>query len=130
MKLLVDANLSSRVATRLRDAGHDAVHVRDLGLATADDEEILNAAAADHRVVVSEDTDFGALLARSRAAIPSFVLLRTGEPLTPNQQAQLLLANLTKLEAELRSGCVVVLGRGRVRLRPLPLHREEPSDGS
>lgn len=130
MRLLVDANLSSRVAALLRDASHDAVHVRDLGLGAADDEAVLSAAAEDDRVLVSEDTDFGALLARSRAATPSFVLLRTGEPLTPDQQAQLLLTNLPELETELASGCVAVLGRGRVRIRPLPLLPEEPGDGS
>lgn len=128
MRLLIDANLSVIVAARLQDAGHDALHVRELGLATASDEAILKAAADDRRVVVSEDTDFGALLARSRATTPSYVLLRTGEPLTPDQQAALLLANLARLETELGSGCVVVLGRGRVRVRPLPLLHGEPSD--
>jgi predicted nuclease of predicted toxin-antitoxin system len=32
MKLLVDENLSGRVAITLRDAGHDAVHVTTVGL--------------------------------------------------------------------------------------------------
>lgn len=128
MRLLVDANLSVAVAARLRDAGHEAVHVRELGLAAANDEAILQAAADDRRVVVSEDTDFGALLARSHATTPSYVLLRTGEPLTPDQQAALLLVNLPRLETELDSGCVVVIGRGRVRLRPLPLLDEASND--
>lgn len=41
MKLLVDANLSPRVAAILRSAGHDARHVTDVGLGTASDAEIL-----------------------------------------------------------------------------------------
>jgi predicted nuclease of predicted toxin-antitoxin system len=32
MKLLIDANLSPRVAVGLRDAGFHAIHVADLGL--------------------------------------------------------------------------------------------------
>jgi predicted nuclease of predicted toxin-antitoxin system len=126
VRLLVDANLSVAVAERLREAGHDSVHVRDLGLQTANDETILRAAAEDDRVIISEDTDFGALLARSRATTPSYVLLRTGEPLTPDQQATLLLSNLPRLESELQSGCIAVIGRGRVRVRPLPLRDEGP----
>ena len=41
MRLLVDANLSPAVAAQLRDAGHDAVHVIDVGLATATDPKIV-----------------------------------------------------------------------------------------
>ena len=50
MRFLVDANLSPRVATKLSEAGHDAVHVfeRDLGEAT--DHAILEAAGTDDRV--------------------------------------------------------------------------------
>ena len=54
--------------------------------------------------LVSEDTDFGELLARQRTARPSFVLLRTYEPLTPDEQAAVLLANLPRLRADLDQG--------------------------
>ena len=49
MRFLVDNNLSPRLAARLCDAGHDAVHVRDLGMTQADDETIFDAAAAQDR---------------------------------------------------------------------------------
>lgn len=121
MKLLVDQNLAGRVAALLRDAGHDAVHVSERGLATADDGEILALARTEERVVISEDTDFGALLARAGASAPSFVLLRAAEPLTPDQQGSLLVANLGAVEDELAAGAVVVFSRGRVRVRRLPI---------
>lgn len=35
MRLLVDANLSPRVARRLAEAGHDVVHVFNIGLTSA-----------------------------------------------------------------------------------------------
>ena len=46
MRLLLDANLSPRIAESLRAAGFDAVHVADLGLVTATDDEISLAAQA------------------------------------------------------------------------------------
>ncbi len=67
MKLLIDASLSPRVAEGLRDADVDAVHVIDLELMTATDDEIFERAAVDGMVVVTADSDFGMLLALRRA---------------------------------------------------------------
>ncbi|HUP70198.1 MAG TPA: DUF5615 family PIN-like protein [Acidimicrobiales bacterium] len=44
MRFLVDLNLSPQLATRLREAGHDAVHAADLDLFTASDERVLEIA--------------------------------------------------------------------------------------
>lgn len=89
MRFLLDSNLSHRVAQLLRDAGIEAAHVRDHGLQHATDSVILEFARQLTFVLVSEDTDFGELLARQCTVAPSFVLLRTYEPMTPDDQAAL-----------------------------------------
>jgi predicted nuclease of predicted toxin-antitoxin system len=63
MRFLIDNALSPALALLLQQAGHDAIHVRELGLQHADDEVIFEHAAAEHRIVVSADGDFGTLLA-------------------------------------------------------------------
>ena len=63
MKFPIDNALSLRLATRLKEDGHDALHVRDIGLQTATDKAIFERAIAESRVIVSADTDFGTLLA-------------------------------------------------------------------
>jgi predicted nuclease of predicted toxin-antitoxin system len=93
VRLLIDANLSPKVAARIRSGGHEAVHVADIGLLTASDEVILAHAATSGQVIISADTDFGELLAVSGASRPSVVLLRSADHLTPDQQGDLLVAN-------------------------------------
>lgn len=71
--------------------------------------------------IVSGDTDFGALLARRGTALPSLVLFRTADPLSPEQQASLLIGKLPLVEDDLQQGAILVLSQGRTRLRPLPI---------
>jgi predicted nuclease of predicted toxin-antitoxin system len=122
MRFLVDANLSPRVAASLSRAGFESMHVADVGLLTAADQAILDYAAANGLVIVSADTDFGELLAVSRGAVrPSVVLLRSADRLTPDQQAALLAANLPAVVDEIKTGALVTIARGRVRIRSLPI---------
>ena len=121
MRFLLDQNLSERLTTLLSDAGHDALHVRSLGLSTAADPVILERAAAERRVLVSADTDFGALLASGHRDAPSVILFRRERPRRPEAQAALLLASLDRLVDTLEEGAIVVIEQTRIRVRRLPI---------
>lgn len=125
MKFLIDNALSPILAMEFRNAGHDAIHVRDIGFADADDVTIFERAATENRIVVSADTDFGTLLALRQSSKPSVILFRLKGRRMPHHQAELLLANLESLADLLERGCVAVIEDARIRVRQLPFGSSE-----
>ena len=55
--------MSPVIAERLQQNRHDAVHVSDYGLQSAEDDEDFACVREEDRVLASTDTDFGVLLA-------------------------------------------------------------------
>jgi len=120
MRLLLDNNLSPRLAPVLGAVGWDVIHVRTFDLQRAAD-EVMRAARDDDRILVSADTDFGALLARSGESSPSMVLVRRVAGRRVSDLAAILIANLPAVEEDLRAGSVVAIGEDSLRVRRLPL---------
>jgi len=121
VKFLIDNNLSPLLAEGLKAAGHDAVHLRDLGMQAAPDPAVLQRAQVDERVLVSADTDFGGLLSRSRATGPSVLLIRRLAGRRAAEQSAIILANLDQIAEDLTAGAVVVIGDDWIRIRRLPM---------
>ena len=70
MRFLLDMGVDARVATWLREHGHEPVHLRDEGLQRLPNGEIFTKAISESRVILTFDLDFGeiAALARGRRA--------------------------------------------------------------
>ena len=75
MNFLIDAQLPPALCRWLRDRGHAAVHVFELGIPAASDTEIADRAEADGAVLVSKDEDFVTLRLPDRFV---FLWLRCG----------------------------------------------------
>lgn len=58
MKLLFDQNLSSALVGRLSDLFPESIHVKNAGMAKADDDAIWAHAAENEFTIISKDSDF------------------------------------------------------------------------
>jgi predicted nuclease of predicted toxin-antitoxin system len=76
MRFLLDENVDARLVRHLRVAGHDVVSVLDAPGAGSSDTEVLEAASADRRVLVTNDTGFGELILRRGLPHAGVLLLR------------------------------------------------------
>lgn len=126
MNFLVDNPLSPNVGAGLPAAGHNAGHVIDYHLHASTYEAIFERAAVESRVIVSADTDFGALLSLRQATSPSVILFQGSASKRSDEQVASILSALSAVDEALRRGAIVVMERHRLRLRELPITRRDP----
>ncbi len=88
MKFLVDAQLPPALAGWLREGGHDAAHVEDVGLREATDGLIWEHALQIGAAIITKDEDFAARAARAiKTGPPVIVWLRVGNTTNPALRA-------------------------------------------
>jgi predicted nuclease of predicted toxin-antitoxin system len=81
VRFLIDTQLPAALAHWLRQQGHQAEHVLDVGLAQSKDTPIWRYAEEHGAVIVTKDEDFADWVARGRPG-PSVVWLRVGNTST------------------------------------------------
>ena len=120
MKFIIDMNLAPAWAGALREGGHEAAHWRDIGDWHASDKAILDFARERGAVVLTQDLDFGDILAATNADSPSVVLLRA-DNLSVQAGAPKVLAAIAAHEQALLAGALTSIDTQRARLRWLPI---------
>ncbi len=118
--------VSLRVVDWLRINGHDAVHLRDENLQCLPDADIFLKAAAENRIVLTFDLDFGEILALSGDKLVSVVLFRLHNTATLHVIERLSRVLLESSPA-LEDGAIIVAEDLRHRVRRLPLAPEQIS---
>ncbi|MGH2515013.1 MAG: DUF5615 family PIN-like protein [Ktedonobacterales bacterium] len=117
MKLLIDENVSHRIAERLRLDGHAITMVEDVAK-SRQDTDVLALAQSLGAVVLTEDTDFGELVMHQHLPSGGVILLRLSgiaRAAQPEHVAQTLAANATAIP-----GSFTVIAPSGARIRPLP----------
>jgi predicted nuclease of predicted toxin-antitoxin system len=110
VNFIVDAQLPHRIASWLRDHGHDALHTLDLPEANrTTDATILALAAKENRVVVTQDADFVDSFMLKRQ--PEKLLLVSTGNITNAELGRILVPNVTVIVSAFEVADFVELNR-------------------
>ena len=116
VRFLVDRCAGRQLADWLREKGYDVVEARDLG-PDPGDEALLERANAEHRILVTIDTDFGELVFLHDVAHAGLVRL----PDVPAKRRIALMAELIEGHRQvLESGDIVTIRGERIRVSRSP----------
>lgn len=117
MKFLLDHDVWAATARFLRELGHDVVAVGEIGLAQAEDSDLLKTAHDQDRIFVTRDRDFGNLVFVQdfEAGIIYLRMLPSTQNVVHDELARVLKEHA---ESELKRAFVVV-EPGRHRFRRL-----------
>lgn len=118
MRLVIDESVGYPIIERLRQDGHEILAIEDLAPA-ADDTIVLDIAAREASILLTEDKDFGDLVYQHHLPIgPGIILLRL-EGMTTLEKCERVASILRARAAEF-GGAFTVIMPNSVRIRTLP----------
>lgn len=120
-RFLVDENLSPLIAEALRSFGYDAKAVRELGMMGCSDEGIIQLAAKEGWIIVTQDIEFGELFYRNAGRVSVLILRCKSQGMSGFMDVlrYLHLANVLKVLNS--SGHLALASANRHRIRKFSL---------
>jgi len=123
MRFLLDMPVSFLLLDVLQKYGHEGVHAHEIGKDRAPDDELLEIARRENRVIITADLDFPRLMALSLAEGPGLILFRGGN-YSDSEMCELLARVLQKVAPEILEKSVCVVDKKRLRVTRLPFERK------
>lgn len=118
MDFLADENFPLAATRLLRSLGHDVPAVVEDSSGAAD-EDVLERAVAERRVVLTFDSDYGRLIFESGFPAPPGIVYFRFNPTSPEEPAERLLELMDERDFAI-PGNFTVIERDRLRQRPPP----------
>jgi len=120
MKILADMNLSPGWVDYLIGNGIEAVHWSFIGSANAPDAEIFTYARKHDFAILTNDLDFGFILALTHEKKPSVIQTRT-DVLGPDRIGSIVISAIKQLSADIDRGALITIDLRKTRVSILPL---------
>lgn len=112
---VIDEDLPSLIAERLRELGHDAVSIREAGLESTPDSGVFQFAQERHASLISADLGFGSVVTYPVGTHFGIVITRL-----PEARRDVIVARvLEALSGDTGDlfGCLMIVQRRRTRIR-------------
>jgi len=118
LRLLADENIGAPLVRALRGAGINVAYVAEFAGGITDD-EVLEIARTEKRLLLTEDKDFGELVFRLKRDLPGVIMLRL--PMSGREEHFDRLRMVLGAHTDKLSGRYTVIEPDRIRFRPLPV---------
>ena len=116
LRFLVDESSGRKLSKALTDGGHDAVFVGNIMLGSKD-EQVLEKAVQENRILITNDKDFGELIFRQGKPSTGLILLRLR---SDSPKSRILYTNiLIRRFGDDLTGSFVILTEKKIRMRRL-----------
>lgn len=117
MKFLIDANLPYSAKETFENNKLDAVHVRDVGLFDASDEDIFRYAQKNDKIIVTRDLDFADAIRFVPGKHHGIIVIRVSYLMTAVSINKIINSFLKKALLDKIKNALVILETDRYRLR-------------
>jgi predicted nuclease of predicted toxin-antitoxin system len=124
IRLLLDQGVPRDAAGLLRTLGYECIHVGEIGMWRATDDEILTFAVAKHATIVTLDADFHTILAVSGAHQPSVIRIRI-QGLRAQETSRLIQRVLVEFADDLQRGALITAKTRKTTCHRLPIGGSE-----
>ena len=117
IKFLLDADMPRSSAEVVRNMEFDVEDVRDIGMGSAKDREIIEYALKNSRLIITRDTDFGEVLRYPEH--PGAIIFRLPNTFTISEINERLKGFLSSITEEMLRNAITVIELERYRRRPI-----------
>jgi predicted nuclease of predicted toxin-antitoxin system len=120
-KFITDENIQGKVVEHLITSGYDIFDIKKEGLSTMSDDEILELAIEKHRIILTQDSDFGTSFFQSGFQLTGIIYVRPGH--VNSQDVIKIIDTLFSQNIEIDIPFIIVaeLVKHKVKIRVRPL---------
>lgn len=121
LSFLLDMGIPPKISRLLQEKGHESVHVSDIGMSTATDQELVQTAVKNNQTIITTDKDFSRLVMMNQEYdVSGVITVRLNNP-TAEEISKRLRVLFDILKENEISASLITIQKTKIRRRPIHL---------